>query len=137
MSSGNALALEREIGFRVLNRIELPAGRYQLRLAARDAAKQVVGSVLYDLEVPDFSKAPLMMSGLALMSASAGQMMTAPPDKSFTEVLPVAATAPRIHGKNSHASPTPIVEDDKMLNALLLIWQALKAIESKLPARQG
>ena len=40
-------------GFRVVSRIELPAGRYQLRIGARDAGTTRMGSVHYDLEVPD------------------------------------------------------------------------------------
>ncbi len=49
-----------QTGFRMLNRMELPPGRYQLRVAAHDSGGGAVGSVLYDLEVPDFNKEPLI-----------------------------------------------------------------------------
>src|SRR5207249_5150259 len=39
---------------RMLNRIEVPPGRYQLRVAAHDSVGGSVGSVQYDLDVPDF-----------------------------------------------------------------------------------
>src|SRR5438876_1219038 len=55
-------------GVRVLSRLDIPPGRYQLRFAARDSSAGSIGSVLYDLEVPDFYKGPLVMSGLALTS---------------------------------------------------------------------
>ena len=45
-------------GLRLLNRVDLPPGRYQLRVAAHDSAGGALGSVLYDLDVPDFAKAP-------------------------------------------------------------------------------
>ncbi|TMJ93018.1 MAG: VWA domain-containing protein [Actinobacteria bacterium] len=63
-------------GFRVLSQVDLPPGRYQLRVAAAESGGKS-GSVLYDLEVPDFYKPPIAMSGLVLTSASAGQAPTA------------------------------------------------------------
>ena len=57
-------------GFRVISSIDLPPGRYTLRIGAREANSQKAGSVSYDLEVPDFAKEPFLMSGLALTSAA-------------------------------------------------------------------
>jgi hypothetical protein len=53
------------------------------------------GSVFYDLEVPDFSRDPLMMSGVLLTSATASRMLTAGDDKLLSEVLPAAPTTIR------------------------------------------
>ena len=53
-------------GVRISRRLELPPGRYQLRVGVRDGGSGATGSVLYDLDVPDFSKEPLSMSGLLL-----------------------------------------------------------------------
>ena len=80
-------------GFRVVSQIDLPPGRYQLRVAAAESGGKA-GSVLYDLEVPDFHKAPLAMSGLAITAASAGQTPTArakDPLRDFLPAPPVAA----------------------------------------------
>ena len=85
----------RTSGFRVTRRLDLAPGRYQLHIAAQSTNGKAIGALTYDIDVPDFSKSPLMMSGMALMSASAGAMVTAAPDKAFSEVLPVAATAMR------------------------------------------
>jgi len=63
------LARARERGFRVTSAVNLPPGRYQLRISAADAAG-VAGSVGRTLVVPDFYKQPLAMSGLTVLSAS-------------------------------------------------------------------
>ena len=63
------LARARERGFRITTAVNLPPGRYQLRVSAADGAG-VAGSVVRTLIVPDFYKPPLAMSGLTLLSAS-------------------------------------------------------------------
>ena len=70
----DTVARVRAGGFRVISSLDLPPGRYQLRVAAREANTRRAGSVLYDLEVPDFAKEPLSMSSIALtsMASSAG-----------------------------------------------------------------
>jgi hypothetical protein len=50
-------------GLRLLNRLTLPVGRYQLHVAARDRQRNVVGSVVYDLEVPAFDTQPSISAG--------------------------------------------------------------------------
>ena len=44
-------------------------GKYQLRVGARESGAASVGTVILDLEAPDFSKGPLAMSGIAIASA--------------------------------------------------------------------
>ncbi len=82
-------------GLRMFNRLDLPAGRYQLRIAARDVSKSIVGSVIYDLEVPDFYKMPFGISGLTLTSLGSGAMMTAKPDEQLRTVMPALPVAQR------------------------------------------
>jgi VWFA-related protein len=81
-------------GFRVLHRLELAPGRYQLRVAAKEAGG-LVGSVLYDLEVPDFAGEPFSMSGLVVTSTAAGMTPTARPDEQLEDVLPGPPTIVR------------------------------------------
>ncbi|MBI2833844.1 MAG: VWA domain-containing protein [Acidobacteria bacterium] len=83
-------------GFRLLSRVELPPGKYQLRVAGRESGGGLVGSVHFDLIVPDFSKEKLMMSGIALTSASARGIPTARPDEQLKEVLPGPPTTDRV-----------------------------------------
>ena len=82
-------------GVRVSRRLEIPPGRYQLRVGARDSVGGAVGSVLYNLDVPDFSKEPLSMSGLLLASASATAMPSVNPDPELKSVLPAPPAAIR------------------------------------------
>lgn len=85
-----------QTGIRMQTRLELPPGRYQVRVAARESGAGHIGSVTYDLEVPDFSKEPLTMSGVVIASASAAQTMTAKPDAELQKVLPAPPTASRL-----------------------------------------
>jgi hypothetical protein len=82
-------------GFRVTRRLQVPPGRYQIHAAARAANGSALGTIRQDLDVPDFSKGPLLMSGLALSAPSAARMLTANPDAGFTDVLPASPTAIR------------------------------------------
>ena len=90
----DTLQRARERGLRLLAQIDLPPGRYQLRVAAAESGGKS-GSVIADLEVPDFTGRPLVMSGLALTSASATQTTTVRPGDPLAQFLPGPATAVR------------------------------------------
>jgi VWFA-related protein len=83
-----SVARLRTAGFRVVNTLDLPPGRYQLRVAAREANARRAGSILYDIEVPDFLKEPLSISGLALSSMSSSVALTARPKDPLSDLLP-------------------------------------------------
>jgi VWFA-related protein len=87
-------------GLRVLNRVDLPPGRYQIRVGSHDAAGGNVGSVLYDLEVPDFQKSAFSISGVVLTSASAAALPTVRPDEQLRAVLPMPPVAVRTFPAN-------------------------------------
>jgi VWFA-related protein len=76
------------LGFRVISTIDLPPGRYVIRIGAREENTKKAGSVSYDLEVPDFSKSPLLMSGLALTSAASSIVPTARSKDPLQQLLP-------------------------------------------------
>ncbi|MEO8078432.1 MAG: VWA domain-containing protein [Acidobacteriota bacterium] len=87
-------------GFRLTRRLTLPPGKYQLRVAVRESNGGAIGTLSYDLDVPDFSKSPLQMSGIVLASASALRVPTANPDPGLKDVLPGPATAVREFPQN-------------------------------------
>jgi VWFA-related protein len=87
-------------GLRMLNRMDLPAGKYQLRIAAHDSAGGNVGSVQYDLEVPDYAKAPFSMSGLVLTSGSGAVFPTVKADEQLKPMLPGPPIALRSFPQN-------------------------------------
>jgi VWFA-related protein len=85
----------KQFGLRASSRIELPPGRYQMRIGVRESGAGEMGTVFYDLDVPDFARGRLNMSGLLLTAPSAQRTMTAQPDEIATKVLPGAATSRR------------------------------------------
>jgi VWFA-related protein len=93
-----------ETGLRMLNRLDLPPGRYQLRVAAHDSAGGNVGSVAYDLEVPDFGKAPFGISGVVMTSPSAAAVPTLKPDEQLKAVLPGPPVASRAFPQNEEVA---------------------------------
>ena len=78
--------------YELLTQMSLPPGRYELRLAATRQNDGVSGSVYTDVEVPDFAKAPLSMTGIWL-DADPGP--TAAPADAFVRLAPVAPTSLR------------------------------------------
>jgi VWFA-related protein len=74
------------IGLLVQSRVSLPAGRYVLRVGARDVSAERVGAVHCDLEVPDYSKLPLSMSGLVIASAESAAANPRP-DQELSKVF--------------------------------------------------
>jgi hypothetical protein len=81
-------------GLRVLSQASLPPGRYQLRVAAGNKAGKA-GSVVYDLEVPDFNKEAFSMGGVSLTAASSGQAPTIKPKDPLGDFLPGPPTTVR------------------------------------------
>jgi VWFA-related protein len=61
-------------GLRVVSQLDLPKGRYQIRVASASGGNS--GSVVYDLDVPDFSAGDFSMSGVSLMTAQSDQTVT-------------------------------------------------------------
>ena len=83
-------------GARLVSKIDLKPGRYLLKVAALDAASDITkGSVQYDLDVPDFSKGPLTISGLALAALRDPPLPTTGPDRRWQDALGTFPTAHR------------------------------------------
>jgi hypothetical protein len=78
--------------YEVLSRIDLKPGRYQLRIGASVGSLSTQGSVYYDIDVPDFSSAPVSMSGLVLTATGGGEVA---PKDALTSVMPVIPTTRR------------------------------------------
>ena len=93
-----------QTGLRMLNRLDLPPGKYQLRIAAHDSAGGNVGSVQYDLEVPDYAKVPFSMSGLVLTSASGSALPTVKADEQLKPMLPGPPIARRAFPQNDEVA---------------------------------
>jgi VWFA-related protein len=90
----DTLARAKSRGFRLVNQMSLPPGRYQIRVAATSTSGKS-GSVLYDLEVPDFAKEKFVMSGVALTSRAAAEAPTVRPKDPLADYLPGPPTTMR------------------------------------------
>ena len=80
----------------------MAAGRYQLRVGARNPVSGRTGTVFYDVVVPDFSRDPLMMSGLLLSSlpaAASADVLTPQRDAVAENLLGAPATSRRAFGQ--------------------------------------
>jgi len=83
-----------ERGFRVLDVMKLRPGRYQLRVAGANTASVRGGSVVYDLDVPDFQQGPVTLSAPLIASASDGAVaLTTPTGRSAA--IPFSPTLQR------------------------------------------
>jgi hypothetical protein len=77
----------RERGVRMLHRLTLEPGRYQLRIAARETARGAEGAVIFDLTVPDATKGGLALSALLISSRRAGRIPSATHDEALEAAL--------------------------------------------------
>jgi VWFA-related protein len=82
-------------GIRLLSRLELPPGRYQVHVGAHEASGGTMGTVPYDVEIPDYTKSPFELSGIVLTSSNADSFVTSNPDPILKSVLPAAPIATR------------------------------------------
>jgi hypothetical protein len=117
------------VGFRAISQIDLPPGRYQLRVAARSVNASTAGSVHYDLEVPDFSDGPLSISGLVLGSAAVRVVPTA---GTFVPLQGVIAAPPTTF-RDFLATDTLSVVADVYDNE----WKTPHTLEIATTVRQG
>ena len=101
-------------GVRIMRRMELSPGLYHVRIGVRETGNANVGTVLLDVEVPDFSKDRLSMSGLVMTSAGASAVPTARADEQFKDVLPAAPTTARdFAAQDQLATFVEVYDNDK------------------------
>jgi hypothetical protein len=87
-------------GVRLLSRLEVPPGRYQLRVGAYESTGKTLATVPYDLDVPDFANVPLGLSSLVLTSSQADYYVTPNPDPLLKDVM---TTPPVVARTFTHA----------------------------------
>lgn len=106
--------LERGIFYRINLPIKKP-GAYQLRTAVRDSLSNKVGAANQFIEVPDFKKLPLSLSGIILRGASAPA---------------VEQPEPTTAGENAASHPEGRVEEsDAQSNAVVRRFRPGQVIE--------
>jgi hypothetical protein len=83
----------------LLAKLPMPPGRYDIRLGVSDGEKESSG-VYAPVEVPEFSKEDLAMSGLVLAEAPSHGL----PRGALTDLTPVAPTTRRAFRTTDHVS---------------------------------
>lgn len=78
--------------YELLSRLDLKPGRYQLRVALNVSSLTTSGSLYYDVDVPDFQKAPVSFSGMVLAARPSPPVT---PKDGLPGVLPVTPTTRR------------------------------------------
>jgi hypothetical protein len=87
--------------YEVLSRLDVKPGRYLLRIGAHAKALGTTGSVYYDVDVPDFSKAALSLSGVVL---SATPAFKGGGTDALASLIPVVPTTRREFGRQHAVS---------------------------------
>jgi hypothetical protein len=85
-------SLEDSVRYDVFDKLVLAPGRYQLRLNARSSVLDRSGSVFADVEVPDFSRSAITITGISLGTPPPASGVRSDP---FAGVLPIVPTSAR------------------------------------------
>jgi VWFA-related protein len=80
-----------ELRYDVLMRVDLPPGRHELRVNARSRFIDKSGTVFGPIEVPDFARAPLSLSGIVFGTSSGDVPRTDP----LAALVPLVPTSVR------------------------------------------
>jgi len=81
-----------EFGYELVTSLNLPPGRYELRLATYSGALEKTGSVFTDVVVPDFTNAPLALSSVVVYGTPA---IPSGPKGALSHMLPWSPTTNR------------------------------------------
>jgi VWFA-related protein len=119
-----------EFGFRIQSRFEIPPGRYQVRVAVKEAGGKV-GSVHYDMVVPEFAKEPLSMSGLVVTATTAGNVPTAGEIPELKGMLRAPPTAARVFSGRDQLEVLAEVYDTQAQRHSVDITSSLRASDGR------
>jgi VWFA-related protein len=106
-------ARAQQTGLRMLNRLDLEPGRYQMRVASHDSLGGSVGSVTWEIEVPNFDSSPLTMSGIVMTSVTTSSWPTGKGDEQMRKVLPAQPTALRVFPQDDELALFAEVYDNR------------------------
>ncbi len=74
-------------GVRMVSRIAVPPGAYRFWVGATQTPSGLGGSVMTEIDIPDFDRQPLTLSGIAVSSTDARRIFTARTDDLLDDVF--------------------------------------------------
>jgi hypothetical protein len=95
LSLGDNYATVREYGLRVGQRISVTPGHHRLLVGLRETNAGLIGTLPFELDVPDFSRSTPSMSSVVLASAEGARVPTTHADLTLKGMLPVPQTSRR------------------------------------------
>jgi VWFA-related protein len=95
---------ERETAIEVLSRLDLKPGRYEIRLANRNPDRDLTGSVFQPVEVPDFRRNGVRLSGVVLSRPATTFAGAREPPDDVRAVVPVTPTTRREFARGDRAT---------------------------------
>ena len=116
-----------EARYEVLSRLDLKPGRYMLRFAAHNSTSGKSGSVYHDIEIPDFSKEPVSLSGVLV---SVSPALTVVPKDFLAPLAPVSPTTQRVFYRDVH-KPTAFVRVYQPLKASSTVTLASTIVDDR------
>ena len=100
-------AAPENVSYQIHTSLDLPPGRYQIRASASSAKLTKSGSVYLMLDVPDFTAAPLSLSGLLIGYADGPRVAVAPTPAPASPSVPTAGARGRGAAPPSALVPLP------------------------------
>jgi hypothetical protein len=100
LSLGDNYAAVHEHGLRIGQRVEVTPGHYRLLVGLREMNAGLIGTLPFELDVPDFSKSTPSISSIVLASAEAARIQTTHADLALKSMLPVPPTARRTFARD-------------------------------------
>ena len=82
-------------GMRVVSRVPVPPGAYRLWVGAVQPLSGLRGSVMTEIDIPDFDRQPLTLSGIALSTTMARRIYTARTDELLDDIFGAPPVAHR------------------------------------------
>jgi hypothetical protein len=130
--------------YEVSSRLQLKTGRHEIRVAAEDPERHLIGSVYTYVEVPDFAKEPISMSGVVLGTRPSE------PGHAFHDLTPVAPTTRREFARADHVTafvrayqaekddPLPVTITTHIVDSLnRTVFEAKTPLPADPPARSA
>jgi VWFA-related protein len=125
-----------QTGLRLVGRIQLPRGTYQIRVAATQPGGGT-GAAFADVEIPDYTDLPLSISDVVVSSALARSPLTLEEDPVMRQALPAQPTAARRFARaDTITAFAEIFDTHWILTRELGVTATVHAADDRIVARQ-